>query len=111
LKIKITGWYIAGVIGIISLIFFTMLFGLSGIRVLIAFSLLYLIPVYYIVDALKIEMEEKLIVTPFLSLGIVPSLTYYIGLALGSLVWAIVITFCILSSTALYLQYYVKQKN
>ena len=76
--------------------FFLIILGVTGLRTFILLFLLYFGPMYFIVDLFDFDDLEKMGLAIFLSLGIVPSLVYYISLLLGNLTYSIIITFFLL---------------
>ncbi|MBL7147610.1 MAG: hypothetical protein ISS82_02185 [Nanoarchaeota archaeon] len=67
------------VIGALFLVLMIYLFGITGLRTGLAFAILYLIPIYFIMDLFDLTQSEKIIFAFFISLGIYPSLVYGLG--------------------------------
>jgi len=81
-------------------IFFLAVFGITGLKVFLAVGILYFMPLHLILDNFDLDESEKLVFSFFLSLGIVPSLVYYLGFIFSSLKIAIVVTFLLLMGTS-----------
>jgi len=94
---------IIGII-IVILIFFFILFGLTGLKLIIGIGLLYILPFYLILDKFNLEKTEKLIFSFFIGIGIFPSIVYYLGMFFNSLRIAIVVTFVLLLALGLILR-------
>lgn len=98
-KLKIGDKEIVLIIGALAVIFFFYLFGITGIRVIIA-ALVLALPFYLILNNFKFELSEKIIFSIYASIGIFPSIAYYLGLALGNLALAAGATFLLLMCVA-----------
>ncbi len=91
-KLKLGKKEVIIIISSMILLFFYSLFGITGIRFVIGFSLIFFFPTYLILSFFKIETEEKIILSIFLGMIIFPSITYGLGLLI-SLRLSILITF------------------
>ena len=100
MKLKFGAKETAAVIGVITLIFFTALFGIAGARTIIAIPLFFFLPFYLILNNFDLPAGEKIVFSFFIGLGIFSSFVYYIGLLVSSVRIAIVITFVILIAAA-----------
>ena len=82
-----------GVLALLVLLFLIR-FNVTGLRVALGFIIIYLLPMYYIIKNSSLDNEEKIFFTVFLSIGIVPSITYIVGflsLRLGLVVSVVVL--------------------
>lgn len=70
---------ILAVAGALFLLLMIYLFGITGLRTGLAFAILYFIPMYLIMDLFDLTQSEKTIFAFFISLGIYPSLVYWLG--------------------------------
>ena len=84
-----------GVMVIVILAFFYFIFGFSGMMAVLGIILLFIVPIYFILDNFALSQDEKLIFSFFLGVGIFPSLVYWPGLFI-SFRLSIFITFIIL---------------
>lgn len=89
---------------IIVLLFFLILFGLSGLKLIIGIGLLYILPFYLILDKFNLDKTEKLFFSFFIGIGIFPSIVYYLGILFNSIRIAIVVTFILLLGLGLVLR-------
>jgi len=84
-----------GIIVVVILAFFYFILGLSGMMTVLGIILLFMVPIYFILDNFELGQDEKLIFSFFLGVGIFPSITYWLGLFI-SFRLSIFITFIIL---------------
>jgi len=101
--LKIKNNLTIGVI-IIVLLFFFILFGLPGLKLIIGIGLLYVLPFFLILDRFDLEKTEKIVFSFFIGIGIFPSIVYYLGIIFNSIRIAIVVTFIILIAIGLLLK-------
>ncbi len=92
---------------IASLIFFTVLFGFVGLRTISSLAL-FVIPVFLILDNFDFSLGEKTIFSFFLGLGIYSTLVYYTALLIGSIKFAMIIVFVVLTFAGLFLSKFKK---
>jgi len=85
------------IIGLIVLIllFFLILFGITGVRTILG-TLLFLIPCYLILNNFNLELDEKIIFSFFIGIGFFSTFVYWLGLIIGSLRISTVIVFFVL---------------
>ena len=95
---KIKNEYIA--FGIL-LLFFLIVFGLTGFKLALGISLLYILPFYLILDYFDLDKTEKIIFSFFISIGIFPTFVYYIGILFNSIRISIIVTFVLFLSIGL----------
>ena len=84
-----------GVMVVVILAFFYFILGFSGMMSVLGIILLFIVPIYLILDNFDLGQDEKLIFSFFLGVGIFPSITYWLGLFI-SFRLSIFITFIIL---------------
>jgi len=93
LKDKKLSWALIGIIGL----FFLLKFHLTGLRTVLGFSIFYIVPFYYMLPML--EKIERIIISVFLGLGVIPTFAFYAGAYIG--LWqALVVCFVILAIAA-----------
>ena len=76
-------------------VYFGILFGFTGLLFFIGLLVL-IVPVYLIIDLMKLEKAEKLILSFPLSIGIYSSFVYYLAFLFSSIRISIVATFFVL---------------
>jgi len=81
---------------IASLVFFFLNYSWIGVRLCIGILLLYFIPFYIFLDSFNLAIEEKLIFSFFISIGLIPLIVYYISRLLVSVRLSILVSFLIL---------------
>ena len=97
-----------GIIVVIILLFFFFILGFSGMMTALGIILLFIIPIYLILDNFDLGQDEKLVFSFFLGVGIFPTITYWLGLFI-SFRLAILITFVILLAVAFLVGKYWKK--
>ena len=107
IRIKKKG-IIAGLILLILLLFF-ILFGVTGLRTIIGTILLFFVPFFLILNNFDLELDEKIIFSFFIGLGLFSTLTYWLGFLTGSLRISMVIVFFILSGVGLLIRKFKKK--
>jgi hypothetical protein len=78
------------------LLFSAILFGLTGILVVIAAILIFFVPFYLILSWFDLDQEEKIFCGFFLGTGAFPTIAYLISYLVNSIRWSIVITWIVL---------------
>jgi len=69
-----------GVMVVVILAFFYFILGFSGMMAVLGIILLFIVPIYFILDNFDLGQDEKLVFSFFLGVGIFPSLVYWPGL-------------------------------
>ena len=69
-----------GVMVVVILAFFYFILGFSGMMSVLGIILLFIVPIYFILDNFDLGQDEKLVFSFFLGVGIFPSLVYWLGL-------------------------------
>lgn len=82
MKIKLNTKIAILTVFIVVSIFFLILFGLEGFKSYFFMAILFFLPMYLIIDLFELKESEKMIFAFALSLGIYPSLVYWIGFIL-----------------------------
>lgn len=95
MKLKLDDKVIIVIVSILFMIFFLVLFRVTGFRVAAGLILFFLLPVYLILDNFNFSLDEKLVLSFFLSIGVTPTLVYYLGLLI-SFRFAMFIVFVVL---------------
>ena len=88
---------------IVILAFFGFIFGTSAIRLFIGLALVYILPLYFILDYFKLEQIEKIFLALFSAFGIIPMSTYYLSKIFGSLRIGLIVAFVVLVAIAAFL--------
>ena len=97
-----------GIVMFIVLIFFYMILGFSGMMSALGIILIFIVPVYFILDNFELETGEKIVFSFFISVGVFPSISYWLGI-LMSFRLAILITFIILIIIGFLIKKYLKR--
>ena len=69
-----------GIVVAVILLFFYFILGLSGAMTALGIILLFIVPIYFILDNFDLGQDEKIVFSFFIGVGILPSLAYWIGL-------------------------------
>ena len=84
-----------GLIVAITLIFFYAILGFSGMMSALGIMLIFILPIYLVLNNFNLENDEKIIFSFFIGVGIFPSIAYWLG-TIMSFRLAILITFIVL---------------
>src|SRR3989338_4339185 len=87
-----------GFIGIsvaVILLFFYLMLGFSAMTAVLGIIILFIAPIYLVLDSFDLEQDEKLVFSFFLGAGIFPSIVYWMALFI-SFRASILITFAVL---------------
>ena len=95
------------ILSVIILVLFYLILGFSAITALLSICIFLILPTYLIFNTLKLEQDEKMILSFFIGAGIFPSITYWIGMVISFKI-AVLITFIILITIALLINYLKK---
>jgi len=99
-----------GVMVVVILTFFYFILGFSGMMAVLGIILLFIIPIYFILDNFDLGQDEKLIFSFFLGVGIFPSFVYWIGLFI-SFRLSILISFVLLIVVGVLVRKYRKKDS
>ena len=91
-------------------IFFYTVFGMTGLKLFLGVSLLYILPIYLILDNFELDAAEKIIFSFIIGIGIIPNIVFYASRIFVSLRTSIIITFIILIVAAYASRRYIKHK-
>ena len=86
--------FIAIMVAVI-LVFFYFILGFSGMMAVLGIMLLFIVPIYFILDDFDLSQDEKIVFSFFIGVGIFPAITYWLGMII-SFRLAIFITFVVL---------------
>ena len=96
----------AGISALIIITFFYIYLGFSAVKATIFLSLIYIIPVYIIINRYEIEYLEKIIYSLIIGLGIIPTMVFFAGKYLKSnLVLSTIICVIILIAAGIIINY------
>lgn len=98
MKVEMEKYKVMGIILIAAMAFFYFILGLDGMISVLGIFLLFIVPMYLILDKFDLEEDEKLVYSFFIGVGILPSLAYWAGLFISFKV-AILVSFIILIIT------------
>ena len=99
-----------GVMVVVILAFFYFILGLPGMMTVLGIILLFMVPIYFILDNFELGQDEKLIFSFFLGVGIFPSITYWLGLFI-SFRLSIFISFVVLIVVGFVVRKYWKKNS
>jgi len=92
---KIENIVFIAIIVIIILAFFYFILGFSGMMTVLGIILLFIVPVYFILNNFDLKQDEQIVFSFFLGVGIFPAITYWLAIFI-SLRISIFITFILL---------------
>ena len=107
---KIENLKFIGIIVVIVLIFLFFILGFSGAMAGLGIILLFIFPMYLILDVFDLGQDEKIVFSFFLGVGIFPSIVYWPATII-SFRLSIVLAFVILIVTAFLVRKYYKRKD
>ena len=99
-----------GVMVVVILAFFYFILGFSGMMAVLGIILLFIVPIYFILDNFDLDQDEKLVFSFFLGVGIFPSITYWLGLFI-SFRLSIFISFVVLIVVGFVVRKYWKKNS
>lgn len=94
-----------GIIILIILIFLFLILGFSGLLTGLGIILLFIVPIYFILDNFDLQQDEKIVFSFFVGVGILPIFAYWLGLFISFRI-AILISFIILIVTGFLIKKY-----
>ncbi|MBU90220.1 hypothetical protein CMO94_01655 [Candidatus Woesearchaeota archaeon] len=101
--------FIGIVVGVI-LAFFYFILGFSGMMAILSIMLLFIVPIYFILDNFDLGQDEKIVFSFFIGVGIFPSLVYWPATII-SFRLSILITFIVLVVVGMLVRKFRKKKN
>jgi hypothetical protein len=93
------------------LLFFTILFGFTGLKTSLAIMALFIMPAYLILENFNFDTEEKIIASIILGIGAYSTMTYYSAVLFGSMKLAMIISFVVLIAIGLIIRKLKKKKK
>lgn len=100
----------SGIVIAILATFFYYILGLSGAVSALAIILLFIVPAYFILDNFELGKDEKIVFSFFISAGIFPIFSYWLGTVM-SFKLAIIITFAVLIAAGILVRRSRKSKK
>jgi len=82
-----------------------LLFGITGVRLIIGMLLLFVLPFYLILGYFELDTMERLFLGFFLGFGLVPIIIFYMNKIISSLKVSTLVTFLVLLAVGLFLKY------
>ena len=92
---KIENLRFIGIIMVVILAFFYFILGFSGMMAVLGIILLFIVPIYLILDNFELDQDEKIVFSFFIGVGIFPVIVYWLGMIISFRI-AIFITFIVL---------------
>ena len=105
---KIENIGLIGIVLVVILLFLYFILGFSGMMAGLGIILLFIVPVYLILDNFDLGQDEKIVFSFFLGVGIFPALVYWPATII-SFRLSIFITFVVLLVVAYLVRKYVKK--
>lgn len=106
-KIKNFGFF--GIILLAALLFFYFMLGFSAAMSVLGIVLLFIVPMYLILNNFNLEQDEKIIFSFFIGIGIFPSIAYWLGMLISFRV-AIFLTFVLLAGAGVLMKKFYRKK-
>lgn len=88
-----------GILTAVILLFFYLILGFSAMMAVLGIIILFIAPIYLVLDSFGLGQDEKLVFSFFLGAGIFPSIVYWMALFI-SFRLSILITFAVLAASA-----------
>ena len=110
MKAEMEKYRIIGIILIVAMAFFYYILGLGGMMSILGIFLLFIVPMYLILDKFGLEQDEKLVFSFFIGVGILPSLAYWTGLFISFKI-AILASFIVLIIIGFFIRGYKGGKH
>ncbi len=99
-----------GILALISGVFFYAILGAAGVLSIFAIMLIFVAPMHYILDNFDLEKDEKIALSFFISAGIFPIFSYWLGTFM-SFKLAIAATFVLLAAAGFLAGKFKKNKS
>lgn len=87
------------------------LFGITGIRVILGMIILFFVPSYLILRNFSIDEDELMFFSFFLGFGLFPVIVFYVNKFVGSLRLSVLVTFVVLVVVGITLSLIQKKKT
>lgn len=110
MRIKFGGRNVAVILVILVALFFTLVFGFTGLKTIIAVLFFFFAPFYLIIDNLNIPLGEKIIFSFFVGVGFFATFVYYLGFVLSSVKTAAIVSFVLLIAASVGIKLVLKKK-
>lgn len=104
---KIENLGFMGIIALAILAFFYFILGFSGMMSVLGIMLLFIAPMYIILDNFSLSQDEKLVFSFFTGVGIFPAIAYWMGMLI-SFRLAILVSFAALVAVGILIRRYKK---
>lgn len=99
-----------GILAALILIFFFYILGTSGLMSALGIILIFILPIYFILNNFKLDNDEKIVFSFFIGAGIFPSIAYWLG-TLISFKISIFMTFILLLILGFLIKKYYKKAH
>lgn len=73
---------LSGII-IVLLLFFLIVFKFTGLKLIGGFILVFVLPLYLLLDLFNFSLLERIVYAFFLGAGVIPTFVYYLGLLIS----------------------------
>ena len=98
-----------GIVIVVMLTFFYFILGFSAMMTVLGIILIFIVPLYLILDNFDLGQDEKIVFSFFLGVGIFPSIAYWLGIFISFKI-AILVTFIILLIAAYLIRKFLKKQ-
>ena len=105
---KIENLGFIGIAILVILAFFYFVLGFSGMMAVLGIIILFIVPIYLILDNFDLGQDEKIVFSFFLGVGIFPAITYWLGLFISFRI-SILITFILLIAVGYVVKKYLRK--
>lgn len=90
-------------------LFFTVLFGFTGLKTIFAVFLFFFLPFYLILNNFDLKQDEKIIFALFIGFGMYSSFVYLFGLVIGSIKISMIAVFIVLIAISFFIRRFKKK--
>ena len=97
-----------GILMVVGLTFFYFILGFSGMVSALGIIIIFIVPIYFILDNFELDTDEKMVFSFFISTGIFSSIAYWLGMFI-SFKLAIFISFVVLLVVGFGLKKFLKK--
>jgi len=107
---KIENLGFIGIMVAVILVFFFLILGISGLLSALGVILLFIVPMYFILDNFELGQDEKIVFSFFIGVGLLPVFAYWLGFFISFKI-AVIISFFILILIGLAIHKYKNKKQ
>ena len=97
-----------GIVVVVILLFFYFILGFSALMTALGIILLFIVPIYLILDIFDLGQDEKIVFSFFIGVGIFPTIAYWLGLFISFRI-AVFVSFAVLITAAFFARKFFKK--